>query len=185
MKAELISTALYAEGRPRDVGTDRALANNLNVYQDQKSAKNHTLFWSSAFSGDDTGFRAIPLFFGTESASSTIVRDVTVRPFIRSTTGATATFIITLTDTWPSYAPGAGYSTTVWTPNFSGKYSQATWSTTNTTFFTGDPQTLSLGVRDLIFGFAFLVIEANGGTFGAGIAQMYGLTMREGARTAI
>jgi hypothetical protein len=184
-KAELIPTILYAEGRPRDVGTDRALANALNVFHDSKSA--HQSPWLSRtnyfMNSNDSSLRIWPVFFGTEHVSATVERFATVAPWIRSSTGDLCTFTITLTDTLPSYKPGYDFTGAIYQPQFSGKYEQATWTTSSSTWATGADATLSLGVKDLELGFAFLVIEAAGGSPGTGAAQCRGLAkLIEGAR---
>lgn len=176
MKGELIPTILYADGRPRDVGTDRALANALNVYIDRKSAHQSPIFWSNAYSIDNADFRAIPLFFGTEHLSSSVERFVTIAPFMRSATGGVdVTLTFTLTDSWPSYPPAKSSGG----PSFNGKYAQASWTTSSNTWAMGADQTLSLGVKDADLGFAFLIISS---TITTAEAQCYGFKCIEGVR---
>jgi hypothetical protein len=171
MKGELIPTMLYADGRPRDVGTDRALANALNVYVDRKSAHQSPWLVNDEASGQNSNsiiayLRAV--FFGTEHVSATVERFVTVAPWFRSSDGGSTTITVTLTDTLPTYRPGKDFSTDVWNPSFAGKYAQATWTTTSTTWTTGADATLSLGVKDLNYGFAFLIINTaadSGGSY--------------------
>jgi hypothetical protein len=169
MKGELIPTMLYADGRPRDVGTDRALANALNVYVDRKSAHQSPMLWSNAYSIDNASFRVIPLFFGTEHMSSTVERFVTIAPFYRSeTNGVDITLTFSLSEMWPTYAPSKSDTT----PSFPGKYAQASWTTSSNTWSTGADATLSLSVKDPNYGFLFLVISASITT---AEAQCYGL----------
>lgn len=159
MKGELIPTVMYAEGRPRDVGTDRALANALNVFVDRKSARNTPWLTRAGIVGEDAVFRIRPIFFGTEHLSATVERFVTIAPWIRSSTGGTATFTARLLENWPTDPPAFA----AWTPSFIGKYSEvATWSTTSTTWAIGDDATLSLGVKQLALGYAFLLLECAG-----------------------
>jgi hypothetical protein len=161
MKGELIPTMMYAEGRPRDVGTDRALANALNQFVDRKSAHQSPWLINGAF----VGFNGVmvhirPVFFGTEHQSATVSRTLTVAPWIRSNDGSLATFTGTLSELMPVYGPGKDNSSDPFNPKFPGKYSQATWTTSSTTWGTGADATLDLGVKQLEFGFAFLVLVA-------------------------
>ena len=157
MKGELISTALYAEGRPRDVGTDRAIAGSLDAFIDRKSAHQSPMLWRTGYKSDNAAFRAIPLFFGTEHLSATVERFVTIAPFLRSSAGDLVTLTITLTDQWPAYAPAKSSNAL---PQFPGKYAQAVWTTSSTTWATGADATLSLSVKELNYGFAFLVMTS-------------------------
>jgi hypothetical protein len=155
MKGELIPTVLYADGRPRDVGTDRALANALNMFVDYKSAHQSPMLWTTGYRLDSGAMRAIPVFFGTEHMSATVERFVTLAPFYRSSGGSSVTLTVALTDMWPTNRPSKSATADV---IFSGKYEMATWTTTSTTWATGADATLSLGVKDLNYGFAFLVM---------------------------
>lgn len=164
----MIPTMLYADGRPRDVGTDRALANSLNQYVDRKSAHQSPWLDNAHYAGDNTGnvndriaLRVIPVFFGTEHLSATVERFVTVAPWLRSATGGSAIFTITLSEMLPTYPPGVGFSDASFRPSFPGRFSQYTWTTTSTTWTTAAETSLSLGVKNLILGYAFLVLETN------------------------
>lgn len=187
-KAELISTLAYGDGKPLDVGFDRAIANNLNLYHNAKSRLNAPLMVSgteAAFAGlagfamaDVTASLFIyPLFFGLEHLTSAVTRVVTVSPWFRSTTGATAEVRVTLTDQipqpYPGVAPGDPTAGPLGDPMFQGRVAQsATWSTTSTTWSAGAEVELSLGVKaDL--GFVFVVIEGSGVASCRGLAKCH------------
>jgi hypothetical protein len=186
VKGELVPTMLYAEGRSRDVGTDRALANAINVFHDRKSA--HQSPWLTrdvhTGGGSSTALLVRPVFFGTEHLSSTVVRSVTVAPWFRSSAGGNVSITVTLSEMLPVYAPAQDYASAVFKPSFPGRFAQATWTTTSTTWTTGADATLSLGVKDLEIGFAFLVIETTALT--GSLAECRGLAKCiEGVRVVV
>jgi hypothetical protein len=180
VKAELIPTVLYADGRPRDVGTDRKLANLLNALIDAKTAHQSPWLVNTGHLGNDSALFLRPISFGTEHLSSTVTRSLTIAPWYRSDGTGDATVTITLSRDFPTYPAGTEWENTTTNPRFPGPYSQATWTTASTTWQTGADATLNLDVKDLELGFAFLVIEANGPAEIRGLAKCI-----EGARVVL
>lgn len=162
--AEFIPALAYGDGKPQDVAMDRALAATLNGYIDYKSAhqapclaSGQQLFgvfaeWRISYIG--------PISTGTEHLSTAITRKLIVAPRFHSTDGTEISVRVTLSRSLPVAAPG-GTSSSSEGARFVDHYSQATWTTTSTTQALGDDAELSLGVKDLHFGIAFLTIEVN------------------------
>lgn len=182
-QAELVPTQTYGDGRPVDVGTDYALANTVNMYTDYKSAHEGPFLWSNIASAALGGFGtetwnvlyAGPVFFGLEHLSTTIGRSWTVAPFWRSQNGTDSWLRITLSRIKPQvgvgineddFGAGGQYYNSLFTAEFS---QSAEYFTDSTTWQADDDATLSVGVKDIHFGWAWLVVE------GAGAAQCRGL----------
>ena len=190
---EYIPELSYGDGRPLDVGHDRALAKNFNAYIDYKSGHNTPLIWNTAAvsglvgttpSGDGwitmyAGLR----FFGREMCTATVTRTLTVAPLWRSRTGGSAWLRVTLSRVIPQAPPGVDvslYSVSAFqNPAYANAFSQSTeWTTSSTTWQVGADATLSLGVSDVFYGYMWLIVE------GAGDAESYGLVKCiEGPRT--
>jgi hypothetical protein len=163
-KGEIVPNLCYGDGKPYDVGHDRALINTLNAFIDYKSATQAPSLWSeypddTSNTGDWWLLWMGPVFFGTEQLTATVTRELTLAPWFRSNAGGTTGYIrATLSRTLPILAPAASSSFTT-DIRFTDAYSQATWSTSSSTWGVGADATLSLGVKDLFFGFAWLCIE--------------------------
>lgn len=179
-KAELVPTLAYGDGRAMDAGIDKTLAITANALIDYKSAHQVLTLSESAgtgagFAGFDTTYHwqilfLMPVFFGTEHLSATVTRLLTVAPQWKSAGGTNSWLRITLSRQLPVAGPSLGFGTAYWDPLFTGEFSQVTYGpVTSTTYQIGADATLSLGVKDLQFGFAWLVIE------GAGDAECRGL----------
>lgn len=167
-KGELIPEMLYGDGRAWDVGTDRALISSSNQFIDRKSAHQSPLLWNNPEFGTSNPTYVPawmgPVFFGTEQLSTSIYRLLTLAPFMRSNTGGTTGFIrATLSRTLPTAQPGG-------TPSlqntngvrFTDQFSQAEWSTSSSTYSTLTAATLEVAVKDMTYGYAWLVIERKG-----------------------
>jgi hypothetical protein len=169
-KGELLPEMLKGDGRAWDVGTDRALINSVNTYIDRKTAHQSPLLWNAAEFGTNAGSIWAPLwmgpvFFGTEQLSSAIRRLLYIAPFMRSNTGGTAGYIrVTLSRAVPVPKPGNNPALTgVDGIRFADHYSQTVeWSTTSSTYAVQAEKTLDIAVKDLNYGFAWLVIERKG-----------------------
>jgi hypothetical protein len=192
-KGEFVPDVGYGDGKPLDVAHERALINTINAYIDRKSAHQAPFLWNTASQanlggGDNTVWRTllvVPIFFGFEHLSATVTRTLTVAPFWSSSSGGVSSWLrITLTRSLPTDAPSVAIGEPTGgpfgDPIFPGEYSQSSeyGPTTSTTYATGADAELSLSVKDLQFGFAWIVIE------GAGAARCRGLAKCiEGART--
>lgn len=189
-KAEYVADICFGDGRGWDVGHDQSQIVTLNQYIDRKSA--HQSPWlhngsvtSLIGQGNDV-WKVLQMglmFFGTEHLPSNITRMLTVQPWWRSSDGGPAWLRATISRTIPQCPPsiseGAASGGDYGDPRYTGEHSMSTeWSTSSTTWQTGAAATLSLGVKDLHWGFVWVVIE------GAGSAQCRGLAKcLEGVRT--
>ena len=189
---ENTATLLAGDGRAQDCGTDANLASNANILIDYKTA-HQGAFLSSEFSSagltgqsNDTWLTlfAFPMFFGTEHLTSTVGRVLTVAPFFRSGTGGVSAWVrVTICRAKPMLSPstdegdpsGGPYGD----PIFPSEFSRTTeWTTTSATWGEGAETTLDLSVKDLSFGYCWILVE------GAGAADCRGLAKCiEGPRT--
>jgi hypothetical protein len=160
-----------------DVGVDRVLAITANQLLDYKTA--HQSITLSNVAGQSAGFAGsgvdddwqilfmTPIFLGQEHLTASVTRALTVAPLWRSATGSNAWLRITLSRQLPVAGPGEVYfGTSWWNPVFAGEFSQVQYGpVTSTTYQIGADAALSLGVKNLGIGYAWLVVE------GAGDAQ--------------
>ncbi|HEX5064121.1 MAG TPA: hypothetical protein VFV99_32315, partial [Kofleriaceae bacterium] len=166
-KGELVAAAAYGDGRPWDVGHDRALINLENAFIDGLSAHQAPFLWSEF--ADDVGSAADwytlwmgPFFFGTEHLTTAVYRLLTLAPWMRSSSGGTTGYIrATLSRVVPIGSPGTSGTVTD-KGRFTSAFAQAEWSTSSATWGEQPAQTLELSVKDLFWGFAWLVIEKKG-----------------------
>jgi hypothetical protein len=169
-KGELIPEMLYGSGRPWDVGTDRALINSVNQYLDRKSAHQSPLLWNQPeFGTSNPTYVPVwmgPVFFGTEQLSTAIYRLLTIAPFMRSNTaGLTGYIRATLSRSIPTAQPGGTPSLQATAGvRFVDHYSQVAteWSTSSATYAVMPDRTLEIAVKDMTYGYAWLVIERKG-----------------------
>jgi len=190
-KAELVPTLAYGDGKPMDVGMDRALVNTANAFIDYKSA--HQVVCLGTNNGSPNGFGSnlwttqvfTPIFFGTEHLSSTVTRTLTVAPIYRLyPAGVSGKVRITLARAKPGRNPsladsayGAFYEYAE--PAYYDEYAQtAEWTVTSGSNVIGSDKTLSIKVKDLFFGYAFLIVECYNDVITLGLAKCI-----EGART--
>lgn len=186
-KAELIPTVAYGDGRPQDPGYDRAIIHGLNGAIDHKTAYQSPCLWSytpqKAGMGIDQSVWAVlfcgPIFLGFSHYSTVITRSLTVAPYYRSTGDVLhGPGIIRCTLSrmkpqdqvaqFPGYYPGGAYSN----PAYSAEYSQtATWQSASTTWQVGEDKTLSIGAKDLQWGYAWLVVEGTSEAECRGLAK--------------
>lgn len=168
---EFVPDMCYGDGRPYDVGHERAIARTLNNFIDYKSAHQAPAL-STQVQGNwfEAGTQWVTMFFGpeflgTEHLDSSVTRVLRVAPWLRSRTGATAKVRITIMASPPTgndgggYLPGEQFSDPIVTDRFSRS---SEWTTTSTTWAQGDTVELSLGVKDLFFGFVYILIEGYG-----------------------
>ena len=162
--AELVPDMSYGDGRPWDVGHDRALINTVNKLLDYKTAHQGPQLWNT-FHNVNAGNAYSPVFFGPcffgiEIITTSVTRTLSVAPFFRSKSGGSASIRVTIMDTPPVSYPGSDPE--FYVGRFTGKYASATWSTTSTTWQTGIAANLSLGVKDYNNGCLWLLIEKSG-----------------------
>lgn len=184
--AELVPVAMYGDGRPFDVGSERALVALVNQLIDRKTAHCSPCIENNMQSAPaGTSFwivRSIsPIFLGFEQATATVSRTLTVRPWMRSSTGAAGQVRVTLSRQPPTTAPGQLLSTPVanLTVGFNDTYLQRTWTVGDlgTAWSAGYEQSFPCSIKDPNTGVAWLTIE----TFERG--QCWGLAqVTESAR---
>jgi hypothetical protein len=181
-KTELIPDIATGDGKPLDVGHDRALAVGLNNFHDHRSAISNPSLWREYTDDTSSGTTeyytlwAGIIFLGLEHYGTAFTRSITLAPFFRSHDGASGSIRATLVRTLPTVGPGAAAGL-ITPPLFADAFAQAEWTTTSTTYATGSDATLSCGVKDLFFGFSYLVVDKKGS------AQIRGFSkFRHGAR---
>ena len=168
---EFVPNLCYGDGRPYDVGHERSIAKTLNAFIDYKSAHQAPALstqvqgnWSEAGTQWVTMFFG-PEFFGTEHLDSSVSRVLKVAPWFRSRTGGTAKVRITIMASAPTgndgggFLPGEQFSNPIVTDRYSRS---AEWTTTSTTWQQGAAVDLSLGVKDIFFGFVYVLVEGYG-----------------------
>lgn len=177
--AEYTPTISYGDGRPYDVGHETAIARFINQYVDHKSAHQSPYLHNATLAlydeATDAWFTMAfgPIFLGTEHLSSTVTRTLTVAPFFRSQNGNAAKLRITIMRSPPvganiGFLPGEQYRNSV----FNDHYSQsAEYSTSSTTWQTGADAVLSLDVKDIWFGFVWILIEGKNDIECRGLAK--------------
>ena len=191
-KAEFIPDLAYGDGRPLDPAHEQAIIKTANALIDYKSAHQGPFLWSTwraaALGGNGTDLWntlfAGPIYLGQDQLSTPISRALTVAPFWSSETAGIQSWLrISLFRVAPQLgpsqetntSPGAQYYDPT-TPNESSR-TAIYGPTTSTTWQVGADATLNVGVKDLHFGFAWLLVE------GAGAARCHGLSkMIEGPR---
>jgi hypothetical protein len=181
IKGEFVPNSRFGDGVSMDVGTDYALAATSNAYHDYKSAHQAPGLWSEAkipVDGDGSGSTWLtrmmgPIFLGTEQLTTTVSRVLTVAPFYRCSVGAsTGSIRVTLSRMIPVESPGENLGV-LGSSRFTDHFTQATWTTSSTTFATGEDQELSIAVKDLFFGFAWITIETSGYGQTRGLAKCH------------
>lgn len=163
---EFVASLLYGDGKAYDLATERKIANMVNAFIDYKSAHECPVIldaWPQPIlTTADWGMAAIiPVFFGTEQLTNSVTRTLTVAPWFRSHNGSTAQVRVTLSRSRP-VGPVGGSDSIVNKAYFKEQFSQATWSTSSTSWTQGADTNLSLGVKDLQLGIAYLVAEIKG-----------------------
>ncbi len=179
--AEFLPACAYGDGRPWDVGNERALLRTLNALLDYKTGHN-TPFLVQGLA-PATGLAAYtvvttaPIFLGMETCATNITRLLNVAPFLRSSTGATGVVRVTLSRQPPVVTPGLDQTLLVGllTISFVDLFSQTSWNVgaiggSDTTWSTGTPQTLQINVKDPNTGVAWLTIETQGRAETKGLA---------------
>ena len=174
-KAEIVATNTHGDGVAMDAGTDRALATTINNFIDYKSAHQAPCLWSEYTETTNTYpyFTPIymgPVYIGNDSLTATVTRDLTVSVWMRSSAGAAAYIRVTLSRIPPADAPAVavGVDSAV---AFTDHFSSAEWNTTSTTWAASTDATLSIAVKDLFFGYAWLTIEKKGEGQSRGLAK--------------
>jgi hypothetical protein len=176
MKAELIPTMLYGDGRAQDVGTDRALANNYNKYIDYKSAHQSPALDVFGAQGSGIGQTDIwpaffrPLYLGSNTSSATVKRVLSVAPYFKSQTGSLAGVVVVLSAVFPQPNPST-YPLDGMNPAFTGASSRAEWTTTSTTIALGTPADLDI-VKDPVHGISWLFVGTYGDCRCLGLGQL-------------
>ncbi len=178
-QAEFVPDMCYGDGRPYDVGHEKAIARTINAFIDRKSAHQTPYLHNSALALYDeitaSWFTVAcgPVFLGTEHLSATVTRSLTVAPFYRSQGGGTAKLRITILRSQPvaagiGFLPGEQYRDSVYNDHFS---QSSEYTTTSTTWQTGADATLSLDTKDIFFGFVWILVEGQGDLEFRGLAK--------------
>jgi hypothetical protein len=180
--AEFIANNTYGDAVPLDVGSDRAALSTIDAFIDRKSA-HQSPFLNTAIMGpvDTTSATWATMFFGpiflsTGLPGATVSRSLAVAPWFRSDTGgSSASLRITIMDSPPAMAlnpgflPGECYRDSV----IAGKYSRsATYTTTSATWQQGADATLDLSVKEIFFGFVWILVEGTGHIQTRGLAKV-------------
>lgn len=181
-RGEYLPQLCYGDGRPYDVGHERALVDTINTYIDHKSAHQGAFLWSVTACADFVGLGntqwntlfAGPIFLGLDLLSGRVTRTLTVAPWFRSRDGSDSWIRVSIGAAKPQPAIDqdlVGLGVFAYRgAQFRGKFSQTPlWSSTSTTWGTGAAATLDVGVKDVHTGMAWLVVE------GAGEAECRGL----------
>jgi hypothetical protein len=187
--AELIPEMAYGDGRPQDPGYDRALIHSLNGAVDYKTAHQAPQLWwqrcrASADGAADPDWVVLfmgPIFLGLDTHSAVLTRSLTVAPFFGSgglpAGGYQSRVRVTLARMKPQMQTAQspyelGIVPRYGNPHFTGEFSQtAEWSTTSTTLQTGADKTVSISVKDLTWGYAWLIIEGVNDAYCWGLAK--------------
>lgn len=175
-KAELLPNLSYGDGKPLDVGHDKALANTLNILYDYKTAIQNPFLWAELTTDSTTGGSnyyvvwAGMVFLGFTHYGSSMTRSVTLAPFFRSSNGASGSIRATLSRGCPMPGPGAEWGLSS-PPRYPDAFSQAEWTTTSTSYAVGSDATLSCAAKDLHSGMAWLIIEKKGSAQMRGFAK--------------
>jgi len=178
-QGEYLPNICYGDGRPYDPAHDDGLINTINAYQDRKSAHQSPFLWNTVATAQDIDTNTLfagPIFLGMDLLSGVVSRTLTVAPFFRSETGASASVRVTLSRVKPqtliastSAFPGLN---SFKDPAYKDAYSQtAWWTTTSTTWQTGSDATLTVDVKDSATGIVWLVIEGKGKAECRGLAK--------------
>lgn len=168
---EFVADMCYGDGRPWDVGYDRAIARTINAGIDYQSAHVKP-FLSTQAQGNynEAGTQwvtmfFVPMFLGTESLTTAINRALRVAPWFRSRTGGTAKVRVTITPTPPTgnigggFLPGENFSNSTIIDRYSRS---AEWTTTSTTWGEGSVSNLDLSVKEIFMGFVYVLVEGYG-----------------------
>jgi hypothetical protein len=186
---EFVADLCYGDGKPWDVGYDKAIARTINAFVDNVTAHQGAFLARSTKGPSDTASTTwealyyFPFFLGTEQLSATVKRTLTVAPWFRSSSaGSTGKIRVTIVNQTPVkaaaqlFTPGQAFRDPIKT----GAYQVSSqWSSTSTTWGEGASVTLDLsGVKDIFFGFVFVMVEGTGFAECRGLSQCF-----EGYRT--
>jgi hypothetical protein len=192
-KAEFHSDISYGDGVSYDVAQETSAIILLNQLHDRRTAHQHPWLMQTwtGYWADDVTWQAVmcgPVYFGMDHLGSGVTRSLTVAPYLRVRTGTiygdTGSLRITLSRTMPTQGPSRWPLSAV--SSFTGSRfgahwkRTATWTVTSTTGYVGDEETLSIDVKDLYRGYAWLTIETLGRAETLGLSKMI-----EGVRTVI
>lgn len=156
---ELPPDETYADGAPRDTGTEQAIVRALDAFVDYDSGLSLPFIDNVITNEHESGtwllMQLIPVQLTEEILGSDVWRELGVSPWFRSSDGSSVQLRITLTRTKPSG------STTV-DVNRGSIIATATWTTTSTTWDDGTRIQTDMRVKDSL-GRAWLLVE---GTLG-------------------
>lgn len=188
-QGEFLPTFMYGDGRPFDVGSETALIHLVNAFIDYKSAHCSPMLASFNNVGGapiDGGNLAAftvgsitPMFLGLELLSNSVFRDLTVAPWLRSSTGGLGQVRVTFSRSQPVPSPGAGVFVGVSSlqVSFNDVFVQFTWTVgaqggSNTAWSMGAPTSFTVNGKDTD-GVAWLTIEVQGRAQCLGLAQCF------------
>ncbi|MGE0403072.1 MAG: hypothetical protein AB7T06_40575, partial [Kofleriaceae bacterium] len=156
---ELPPDETYADGAPRDTGTEQAIVRALDAFVDYDSGLSLPFIDNVITNEHESGtwllMQLIPVQLTEEILGSDVWRELGVSPWFRSADGSSVQLRITLTRTKPNG------STTV-DVNRGSVIATATWTTTSTTWDDGTRIQTDMRVKDSL-GRAWLLVE---GTLG-------------------
>ena len=179
-KGELIPDSAAGDGRPEDPAHLRTSIVTVNAFIDYKSAHQSPFLWDTPAFAFLSGYGttvwaplfAGPIYLGLDGHTNAVTRYLTVAPLWKSNGVEDSYIRVTLSRVIPQLGPSIsiGVGTPYNDPQYVGEFSQAQWGPyMSGTLKTDTDATLSIAVKDLFFGYAWLVIE------GAAVATCYGL----------
>jgi hypothetical protein len=189
-KAEFHATISYGDGVSYDIAQESSAIILLNQLHDRKTAHQCPWLlssWTSTLNDETAWYNVMSgmVYLGMDQLGTSIDRTLTVAPLYRlgglGTVPAAVRVILSRTNpnTAPSSWPAEAYS--FQNNRYGTRWKRtAEWSVTSSTPAIGADKTLSISIKDLTHGFAWLSIEVTGS------AQVRGLSkMLEGVRTVI
>ncbi len=157
--AELHADIGALDGRPRDTGYERGAIRLLNRLCDSKTAHqspmlSNTVLTNTTYSAGSSQqlLSVSPIFLTRESYSASVTRLLTIAPFFRSSDGTRVLVRVTLCTDLPT--DSTINDVTRLTP-----FADATWSTTSTTWQTGNDVSIPMTSKHQQLGLAWILIE--------------------------
>lgn len=147
----------FGDGAPFDVGQVVGLQRMIDNLIDHKTALSVPLLGTTMTNTTYSSGQArktvavFPIALTTATLSNSVMRYVSIAPFLRSSDGTATSVRISLCDRPP-------VSNSIEDIDPPQPTANATWNTSSTTWATGTPTTLSLNVKDG-FGWGWIVIE--------------------------
>ena len=158
------NTLSYAEGEPLDVGSESDAVRNINCLIDHRTAVNMPQLYRGLIEDKAASFVSLigaiePFYIGPGLQNGIYRRYLYIRPWLRSTSGASVRVYVSLCSGPPA---GSSFTTTDGDApayTLTAPYVRKTWSVSSTTYAVGDMEafdTRGIGDED---GYCYIVIE--------------------------